>query len=167
MFILREHQQFPIGITEAWSFFANPKNLVQITPPSLNLMVTNDIPDEMHEGMIITYAITPILMIKLNWVTEITSMNPPTSFIDEQRFGPYKFWHHQHSFREIRGGVEVTDEIHYMLRGGPFATLINDLIVRRRLKKIFEYRATVLSEKLGVMEKPPPLNNAGGQWVND
>ena len=66
------------------------------------------------------------------------------------------------SFREIRGGVEVTDEIHYMLRGGPFATLMNDLIVRRRLKKIFEYRATVLSEKLGVMEKPPP-NSADGR----
>ena len=119
-------------------------------------------PDEMHEGMIITYAITPVLTIKLNWVTEITSMNPPTYFVDEQRFGPYKFWHHRHHFREIRGGVEVADEVHYMLRGGPFATLINDLVVQHRLKKIFGYRATVLSEKLGVMEKPP-RNNGGGQ----
>lgn len=162
IFVLRESQQFPIGITDAWSFFANPKNLVQITPPSLNLIVTNDMPDEMHEGMIITYAITPVLTIKLNWVTEITSMNPPTYFVDEQRFGPYKFWHHRHHFREIRGGVEVADEVHYMLRGGPFATLINDLVVQHRLKKIFGYRATVLSEKLGVMEKPP-RNNGGGQ----
>ena len=96
-------------------------------------------------------------MIKLNWVTEITSMNPPTYFVDEQRFGPYKFWCHRHSFREIRGGVEVADEVHYMLRGGLFATLINDLVVRYRLKKIFEYRATVLSEKLEVMEKPPKI----------
>jgi ligand-binding SRPBCC domain-containing protein len=77
IFVLRERQQFPIVITEAWSFFVKPKNLAQITPPSLNLIVTNDMPDEMHEGMIIAYAITSVLMIKLNWVTEITSMNPP------------------------------------------------------------------------------------------
>ena len=100
-FYLKETQKVPISIHEAWSFFSNPLNLKEITPPHLNLVVTNEMPEKMHAGMIITYVVEPLLKIKMNWVTEITNMQEPFYFVDEQRFGPYKFWHHQHIFKEI------------------------------------------------------------------
>ena len=136
-FYLKETQKVPISIHEAWSFFSNPLNLKEITPPHLNLVVTNEMPEKMHAGMIITYVVEPLLKIKMNWVTEITNMQEPFYFVDEQRFGPYKFWHHQHIFKEIDGGVEVTDIVHYKIRAGIFSSLINKLIVKNELQKIF------------------------------
>ena len=135
-FYLKETQKVPISIHEAWSFFSNPLNLKEITPPHLNLVVTNEMPEKMHAGMIITYVVEPLLKIKMNWVTEITNMQEPFYFVDEQRFGPYKFWHHQHIFKEIDGGVEVTDIVHYKIRAGIFSSLINKLIVKNELQKI-------------------------------
>ena len=148
-FYLKETQKVPISIHEAWSFFSNPLNLKEITPPHLNLVVTNEMPEKMHAGMIITYVGEPLLKIKMNWVTEITNMQEPFYFVDEQRFGPYKFWHHQHIFKEIDGGVEVTDIVHYKIRAGIFSSLINILIVKNELQKIFSYRTEVLLKKFG------------------
>ncbi|MBE17582.1 MAG: hypothetical protein CMH79_02360 [Nitrospinae bacterium] len=148
-FYLKETQKVPINIHEAWAFFSNPLNLKEITPPHLNLVVTNEMPEKMHAGMIITYVVEPLLKIKMNWVTEITNMQEPFFFVDEQRFGPYKFWHHQHIFKEIDGGVEVTDIVHYKIRGGIFSSLINKLIVKNELQKIFSYRTEVLLKKFG------------------
>ena len=85
-FYLKETQKVPISIHEAWSFFSNPLNLKEITPPHLNLVVTNEMPEKMHAGMIITYVVEPLLKIKMNWVTEITNMQEPFYFVDEQRF---------------------------------------------------------------------------------
>jgi len=151
-FFLKEIQRFPIKIDEAWEFFSNPLNLEEITPPSLNLVVTNHIPKQMHAGMIITYVMEPILKIKMNWITEITNMQEPFFFVDEQRFGPYKFWHHQHIFKEIDGGVEVTDLVHYKIRGWIFTSLLNDMFVKRELQKIFSYRAAILLKKFGTFD---------------
>ena len=148
-FYLKETQKVPISIHEAWSFFSNPLNLKEITPPHLNLVVTNEMPEKMHAGMIITYVVEPLLKIKMNWVTEITNMQEPFYFVDEQRFGPYKFWHHQHIFKEIDGGVEVTDIVQYKIRAGIFSSLINKLIVKNELQKIFSYRTEVLLKKFG------------------
>ncbi len=148
-FYLKETQKVPISIHEAWSFFSNPLNLKEITPPHLNLVVTNEMPEKMHAGMIITYVVEPLLKIKMNWVTEIANMQEPFYFVDEQRFGPYKFWHHQHIFKEIDGGVEVTDIVHYKIRAGIFSSLINKLIVKNELQKIFSYRTEVLLKKFG------------------
>ena len=148
-FYLKETQKVPISIHEAWSFFSNPLNLKEITPPHLNLVVTNEMPEKMHAGMIITYVVEPLLKMKMNWVTEITNMQEPFYFVDEQRFGPYKFWHHQHIFKEIDGGVEVTDIVHYKIRAGIFSSLINKLIVKNELQKIFSYRTEVLLKKFG------------------
>ena len=148
-FYLKETQKVPISIHEAWSFFSNPLNLKEITPPHLNLVVTNEMPEKMHAGMIITYVVEPLLKIKMNWVTEITNMQEPFYFVDEQRFGPYKFWHHQHIFKEIDGGAEVTDIVHYKIRAGIFSSLINKLIVKNELQKIFSYRTEVLLKKFG------------------
>jgi ligand-binding SRPBCC domain-containing protein len=136
---------------EAWSFFSNPNNLQLITPPSLGLEATPEIPDKMYAGMIITYRVRPLLGIPMRWITEITHVDAPHMFIDEQRFGPYRFWHHQHRFQEIDGGVEMQDIVSYGLYGGPFAKIIHELAVRKQLEEIFRYRRTYLEARFGIL----------------
>ena len=113
--VLREVQRLPISVPEAWSFFSDPRNLPRITPPSLGLEVTSDLPGKMYPGMIVTYRVRPIPGVPVDWVTEITHVREPSLFVDEQRFGPYRFWHHEHHFREVEGGVEMVDLVLYAL----------------------------------------------------
>jgi ligand-binding SRPBCC domain-containing protein len=149
LFCLDEKQCLPISIVDAWSFFSDTNNLTKITPASLGLEISSAPDGQMYAGMIITHRVKPLLSIPINWVTEITHVDKPRLFIDEQRFGPYRFWHHQHHFREINGGVEIRDIVHYSPFVGPIGTLVNALIVRGQLKQIFDYRRSVLEEKFG------------------
>jgi ligand-binding SRPBCC domain-containing protein len=142
---LKTIQNLLIGIDEAWEFFSNPNNLKVITPGWLNFKVTSELPNKMYAGMIINYKVHPVLGIPNNWVTEITHVEEPFYFVDEQRFGPYKLWHHQHHFRETENGVEMTDIINYALPFDPFSRPINSLLVERRVKEIFKFR----EKKLG------------------
>jgi len=120
-----------------------------ITPPSLKLNITSELPDRMHTGMIITYTVAPLLNLSITWVTEITHVDKPDIFIDEQRFGPYKFWHHQHKFKEIEGGIEATDLIHYALPLDPLSRIADELIVKKQLADIFDYRSAYLEDEFG------------------
>ncbi len=144
MFTLKTEQVIPISLDDAWDFFSNPNNLSKITPPWLNLKVTSDLPDKMYQGMIITYKVYPILGIPQNWVTEITTVKEKNFFIDEQRFGPYKFWHHQHHFKEINDGVEMRDIVSYALPFDPLSRPLNKLLVDKKVKGIFEFRKDVI-----------------------
>lgn len=144
---LKNIQTLPIGIEEAWEFFSNPNNLKVITPEWLNFKVTSKLPDKMYPGMIISYKVHPVLGIPMNWVTEITHVKEPFYFVDEQRYGPYKFWHHQHHFKETEDGVEMTDIVNYALPLDPFSRPINSLLVKNRVRGIFEFR----EKKLGVL----------------
>ncbi len=146
LYQLNVKQLLSISLDEAWSFFSDPKNLPKLTPSWLNLKITSDLPDEMYEGMIISYKFHLILGIPMNWVTEITSVKEKNFFVDEQRFGPYKFWHHQHHFNEIDGGVEMDDIISYALPLDPFSRPINKLIVAKKVRGIFEFRKEVLKK---------------------
>jgi len=146
IFQIITNQIIPISLDKAWSFFSNPRNLSKITPSWLNLKITSDLSEKMYEGMIVTYKVYPFLGIPSNWVTEITCVEEKSFFIDEQRFGPYKFWHHQHHFREINGGVEMSDIINYALPFDPFSRLLNNILVEKKVKEIFEFRKEVLNK---------------------
>jgi ligand-binding SRPBCC domain-containing protein len=147
---LREVQRLPISLPEAWSFFSDPRNLPRITPPSLGLEVTSDLPGVMYPGMIITYRVRPIQWISVGWVTEITHVREPVLFVDEQRFGPYRFWHHEHHFREVEGGVEMEDIVHYALPFGTIGRVFGGPLVRRRLEQIFSFRRRFLGREFGL-----------------
>ena len=147
---LREVQRLPISLPEAWSFFSDPRNLSRITPPSLGLEVTSDLPGVMYPGMIITYRVRPIPWISVGWVTEITHVREPVLFVDEQRFGPYRFWHHEHHFREVEGGVEMEDIVHYALPFGTIGRVFGGPLVRRRLEQIFSFRRRFLVREFGL-----------------
>lgn len=90
-----------------------------------------------------------MLGIPVKWVTEITHVDKPHYFIDEQRFGPYKFWHHEHRFKAIKQGVEIIDLIYYELPLGIVGTLINAIKVKRDIEAIFHYRTDKLNELFG------------------
>lgn len=146
LYLINEVQHSPITIGEAWEFFSNPKNLMLITPPSLHLEITSQLPEKMYTGMIITYHVTPIIGFRMTWVTEITHVDEPNYFVDQPCIGPYTFWHHQHLFREIKGGVEMQDIVHYTLPLGPLGNLIIKLIVCKQLEKIFNFRRQFLEQ---------------------
>ncbi|MEZ4702304.1 MAG: SRPBCC family protein [Rhodothermales bacterium] len=156
---LQTLQRLPISIEEAWDFFSSPKNLRQITPHWLDFRMTNEAPEEMRPGTILSYTIRPVPLINVQWVTEITHIKKPNFFVDEQRFGPFKMWHHEHYFRPHMGGVEVEDIVQYGLYLGPIGTLAHDLYVRRRLHEIFTFRAQVLEQRFGRFESEAKYEN--------
>lgn len=147
---LKTLQRLPISLEEAWDFFSDPQNLRAITPPSLDFRITSPLPERMYPGMIVSYTVRPLLGIPVQWVTEITHVNEPHFFVDEQRFGPYRLWHHQHHFRPIEGGIEMEDLVHYVLPFGPLGSLAHEVQVRKQLKDIFDYRYRVLEDRFGV-----------------
>jgi ligand-binding SRPBCC domain-containing protein len=141
----------PTSIDKAWDFFTSPLNLSKITPPDMKFVVTSDFKEtsKVYAGMIITYKVSPLFGIKLNWMTEITHVKEKEYFIDEQRFGPYALWHHQHHFKQVDGGMLMTDQVHYAIPYGFIGRIANRLIVRKKLKDIFDYREKVIKEIFG------------------
>ena len=146
-------QCLPISLEEAWTFFSDPRNLARITPDSLSFNVTSEIPDGIYLGLIITYIIRPILGIPVRWVTEITQVEEHCRFVDEQRFGPYRFWHHTHLFSEMNGGVKLRDLVHYSPKPALLGGLVNTLWVSKQLQNIFEYRRKILQSIFGEVAK--------------
>src|SRR5690348_16071799 len=99
IYTLRRTQIIRASLRECWDFFSNPGNLQKITPPSLGFEVKSDLPDSIYPGLMIEYRVSPLAGIKLSWLTEIVHVDAPHHFVDEQRVGPYKLWHHEHFFR--------------------------------------------------------------------
>jgi ligand-binding SRPBCC domain-containing protein len=139
----------PITMEQAWDFFSSPQNLNEITPSDMTFNITSEIPEKMYEGLIIAYKVSPILNIPLTWVTEITHIKEHSYFVDEQRKGPYRMWHHEHHFREVPGGVEMTDILHYDVGKGIFGAIASVLFVENKVKQIFNFREKKLKEMFG------------------
>ncbi len=154
VYTLEAVQKLPITVKEAWDFLSNPRNLSKITPEYMNFCITSDfLPEKIYPGLIITYTVCPFPNVPITWVTEITHVNEPYFFVDEQRFGPYRMWHHEHMIREIPNGVEMIDKIHYVLPFGPLGNIARELFVKKQLDGIFSYRQKVLDEMFGVYVK--------------
>ncbi len=149
LFRFEQQQVVPAGLETVWEFFSNPANLKTITPPDMGFDILTPLPPEMEAGLIIAYRVRPLLGIPVQWVTEITHVAPMRFFVDEQRFGPYRFWHHRHTFEPTEQGVLMTDLVHYALPAPIGATLINELVVRPRLEQIFHYRRRKIEELFG------------------
>lgn len=116
----------------------------EITSPNL--------PEKIYTGMIISYFVRPLLGIKMSWVTEITHITPLSFFVDEQRIGPYKWWHHEHHLQVIEGGVAMRDILHYAPPLGFLGSIANALFIRRQLHRIFEYRRQKIEDIFGVFK---------------
>ncbi len=154
MYQLKRIQKLPISVAKAWDFFSSPKNLATITPDELGFKIKSELPEKMYPGMFIQYTVKPLLGIPMTWVTEIMQVNEPHFFIDEQRVGPYAIWHHQHFFKEIPGGVEMTDIVDYRLPFAPFGNFMQPLLIKGKLNQIFEYRNAKMIELFGEYKVP-------------
>tara|TARA_R110002049_G_scaffold8604_2_gene46290 strand:+ start:286 stop:741 length:456 start_codon:yes stop_codon:yes gene_type:complete len=140
-------QKINASIDEIWKFISDPSNLKLITPDYMGFDITSeDIPSKMYEGMIISYKVSPLLGIKTTWVTEITHLKENSYFVDEQRVGPYKIWHHQHMIQPMAKGTLMTDIVSYQPPLGFLGSIANELIIKGKLNEIFEYRTKALDE---------------------
>ena len=143
------NQKIPIDKNEAWKFLSDPNNLKTITPDYMGFDIVEKENTKMYSGQIIKYIVTPIFGIKMNWVTEITHVKDYEYFVDEQRFGPYKFWHHKHLIKEIKDGVEMIDILDYALPFGFAGRFFHPIIIKPKLNEIFNYRRNKLIEIFG------------------
>ena len=146
MYQYTSKQELAISMEQAWTFLSDPKNLKRITPDYMGFDIISGAERKMFPGQIIQYHLTPILGIAFRWVTEITHVQEGEFFVDEQRFGPYSFWHHKHFIRKTASGVLMEDIVDYKLPLGPLGWLAHMLFVRFKLKQIFDYREKALSE---------------------
>jgi ligand-binding SRPBCC domain-containing protein len=153
VYSLYSQQRVPASLDDVWAFFSDARNLLDVTPPHLNLKVTNEVyGDSVYAGQVMTYDVKPLLGIPLSWMTEITHVADKKYFVDEQRKGPYQLWHHQHHFKAIEGGVEMTDLVHYRLPLGFLGSIANSILVKKELEKIFTYRYHQIIKRFGNWE---------------
>ena len=144
--IIRE-QLVKTNIDKLWSFVSSPKNLEKITPNYMKFNITSNNKNEaMYSGMIISYKVTPLLKLPLKWVTEITHLEEKKFFVDEQRIGPYKMWHHEHIFKIKENGVLMKDIVTYIPPFGLMGKIANYLFIKRRVNQIFDYRNKIITQ---------------------
>lgn len=142
--------KIPVSPDRAWAFFSDPANLQVITPENMGFKIISTHHGEaMYAGQIIEYKVRPLAGIPVYWMTEITQVKDGEYFIDEQRSGPYKFWHHQHHFRAIPGGTEMTDIVHYKIPMGILGRMANAFFVKKKLAGIFAFRTQKTEEIFG------------------
>ncbi len=146
MYQFKRIQFVKTDLQTCWDFFSSPDNLAKITPKYMGFDVKTSVPKQMYEGLIIAYTVKPVLGIPVEWVTEITHIKDKAFFVDEQRKGPYTLWHHEHHFRELDGGVEMTDIVSYIIPFGMIGRIIHPFLVKPKLKEIFEYRFKAVDE---------------------
>lgn len=145
-------QQLPIEMTEAWRYFWTPLNLQKMTPKFLHFRITSEVPDTIYPGLIISYRIAAVAGVPMTWVTEISHVTAPGAvgdevcqFVDEQRFGPFRFWHHLHRFTPTAEGVQMEDIVHYVMPWGWFGEWIHHVFIQNRLQQIFDFRREYLA----------------------
>jgi len=150
IFTLKSEVTLPMSISTAWDFFSSPHNLSKVTPPEMNFLITSGPPKKAYAGQIISYKVNVLKYFRLNWVTEITQVEFEQYFIDEQRFGPYKMWHHEHLFEPVdANNCKMTDIVSYKLPYGLLGKLGHKLFVKKQLRTIFEYRTQQIKSLTG------------------
>lgn len=157
VYTIRAVQRIPVPVQEAWAFFATAVNLHKITPETMKFVIrTKDLAPKIYAGQIIEYHVSPLFGIPVYWKTEITEVEDDKFFIDEQRKGPYSIWHHEHHFKPIDGGVEMTDIVHYKIPYAAFGTLVNAILIKKKLAAIFRYRFNQIEKHLGSWPNQQP-----------
>ena len=147
-------QRIPRPLDEVFAFFADPENLARLTPPSMGFEFLT--PDrDMRLGFEIDYRIRPLLGIPTAWQTRITAWDPPHAFTDIQARGPYRSWEHRHAFKSVDGGTLIRDQISYQVPFGLFGDVVNRLVIRGELARIFRYRAEAIRTIFAEPELPP------------
>lgn len=156
--VLEREQLIPQPRGDLFGFFADASNLCAITPEFLKFRILTPMPIEMRSGAELEYRLR-LWGLPVRWLTRIESFEAPKAFVDRQVRGPYRLWHHTHTFEEVPGGTLMRDVVRYRLPLGPLGSLAHALLIRRTLDRIFDYRAEALREMFG---KRVGVGPAGG-----
>jgi ligand-binding SRPBCC domain-containing protein len=143
----KQVQFIPASLNTVWDFFSTPENLHHITPPEMNfktLLQTGG--TSMYSGQLISYKLSPFPFLRVRWTSEIKNVIPLHYFVDEQKFGPFAMWYHQHFFRAVEGGVEMTDEVGYAVPLGWLGRIANAMMIEKQVKGIFKFRSDAVSK---------------------
>jgi ligand-binding SRPBCC domain-containing protein len=146
---LHREQFIPASMEIIWNFFADPRNLNNITPPDMNFEIVTGGDTPMYEGQIIEYRVEFLRGMRSLWLTEISHVREGSYFVDEQRIGPYRFWYHEHMFELQNDGVKMTDHVTYAVPYSPFGEVIHAFWIQKRLAGIFDFREQKIIELFG------------------
>lgn len=146
MYTIHKESTVEAELDEVWDFIKNPENLNLITPDELDFKIISNIPQEMYNGLLIEYQVRIPWIGRQLWLTEIKHIQLEKSFVDEQRLGPYKFWHHYHEIREEKNRIIIVDHVTYEVPLGIIGQLVHRLFIRKLLNKIFDYRELKFQE---------------------
>lgn len=147
--VLHREQTIPAPLEQVWDYFADPKNLNELTPPDMRFEIVAGGDVRMYVGQLIEYRVEFLRGLRLPWLTEIAHVREGSYFVDEQRLGPYRFWYHEHRFEPVGNGVKMTDHVTYAAPFGPLGDLATALWIRRRLEGIFDYRSRKIISLFG------------------
>ena len=142
--VLERTQLIPRPREEVFAFFADAHNLERITPPSLRFRILTPDPIVLGPGALIDYRLS-LFGVPFGWRTLIEAYQPAVRFVDMQVRGPYRRWHHTHTFEDAPGGTLMRDRVEYELPLGPLGRLAQALLVRRQLRAIFDHRREVIA----------------------
>jgi len=146
IYTLKREQLVPRPLEEVFEFFSDARNLQVITPPWLNFQILRPGPIDIVAGTLLDYRLK-WHGLPIGWRTKIVTWNPPRTFVDVQLRGPYKLWHHTHTFTAASGGTQMTDVVNYELPFGLLGSIAHRLRVRSDLERVFDYRTKVIAER--------------------
>lgn len=149
MHIIKYEQVIKAPISRVWEFFSNPENLNKLTPPDMCFNILTGLSGDMYTGQLIRYKIRIAPLIWSGWITEIKHVEQESYFVDEQRFGPYKFWYHEHRFIPERNTVRMIDTVHYSVGFGVIGRIVNYVWIRGKLEQVFSFRRRAIDRFFG------------------
>ena len=143
-------QEMAIPVKQAWEFFSLPANLQLITPTNFEFKILTKLEEKpIYTGQVIDYTVRPIFNIRMRWTTLITHVEEEILFIDEQIRGPFSYWRHQHFFKPMNGGTEMTDVLHYKIPGWFAGDILNAVLIKNDIRKLFDYRYSKITARFG------------------
>lgn len=143
-YLLKREQIVDKPLEEVFEFFSRPENLTKITPPEMGFNIITPTPIEMIRGSLIDYTVKVLGPFAVRWTSLISEYDPPHKFVDVQLRGPYSFWHHTHTFKNITEGTVIIDEVRYLIPMGIIGKAAHALFVRNKLEQIFDFRRQVI-----------------------
>jgi len=125
-------------VQQLWDFHARPNAFAKLTPPPIFIHMRENNLKSLTEG---TVDFTMWLgFIPIHWVARHEPGPIPTSFMDRQLVGPMAYWEHQHIFRAVPDGVELTDHLTIQHKPGLIGIFTRLMFDGLPLQIFFTYR---------------------------
>ncbi len=133
---------------EVFAYYSDPYHLEKITPPSYHLNVLTPRPVTVETGTLIDYSVRWRGLL-FRWTSLIIECHFPSNLIEVQTKGIFSSWHHQYTFETHKDGTRVVEVVQYAMPFGIFGEWVHKLLVEDDLRRLFDYRYSVLGHVFG------------------